>query len=187
MCSACSTAVTQPEKQAVTKKADADYAVTAGDDITKVIENFKIKDVKGKKRNLAELLGSQDSLIALVKPGCIYCQSMLAVLDATKTKIKPEFLIVLDSKHTDFAGFKKEYNDHKNINATWVYDFENKLHDELNMVSFPRILYLDKDFKVLKAQTGLILPQDRAELEGKDFPFVLQRLSELTIAWMQSL
>lgn len=196
LCSSCSTADTKSQEEVdtkpkqLTKKTNKDgepYELAVGDDLNEFIANFEVKTIKGKKKKIKDLLGSDSSLISLVKPGCIFCKSMLAMLDATSPKIKPEMIIVLDQQHASFAEFKEEAEAHKNIKATWIYDFDNKLHNELGMVSFPRMMHIDKNNKVLQAQTGLVLPEDQSSLDGKAFPVVLQKLSETTIAWMQNL
>jgi hypothetical protein len=125
-----------------------------------------------------------------MKPGCIFCESLLAVMDTLNPTIKPQVLMVLDAAHASEKEFKGKYNAHSKIKATWLYDYENKFHDELSMSSFPRLLYLDSKQVVIKNQVGLVLPPDPKEqeaLKGEQFPIVLQKLSQTTVAWMQGL
>jgi hypothetical protein len=125
-----------------------------------------------------------------VKPGCIFCESLVAVLDTLQPTVKPQMIFVLDASHATADEFKQKYNSHSKIKATWVYDYDNKFHDELGMDSFPRLVYLDSKQTVVQNQVGLVLPLDPKEQEAlkkEQFPVVLQKLSETTVAWMQGL
>ncbi|MFN9956007.1 MAG: hypothetical protein ACK55I_23170, partial [bacterium] len=68
-----------------------------------------------------------------------------------------------------------------------VYDKDSKLNTELGLVSFPRLVYINKNLEVVRNQVGLVVPANKEKLENEPFPVILQKLSEETVAWMQSL
>lgn len=180
----------KPNSGVSTELPGEEVELKAGDNIAKQISKIKVKDLKSKTKDLSTLVANKNTLLILVKPGCIFCESLLAVMDTLNPIIKPQVLMVLDAAHATEKEFKDKYNGHSKIKATWLYDYDNKFHDELSMSSFPRLLYLDSKQTVIKNQIGLVLPVDPQEQEAlkKDqFPIVLQKLSQTTVAWMQSL
>ncbi len=164
--------------------------IKIGDNLAKQISTIKVKDTRLKTKNLSSLVNNKNTLLVLVKPGCVFCESLLAVLDTLKPTIKPQLVFVLDGAHATQDEFKQKYNSHSKIKAIWVYDYENQFHNELGMVSFPRFLYIDSKQTVVQSQIGLVLPKDPKEqedLKKEPFPVALQKLSQTTVAWMQSL
>lgn len=160
--------------------------IKVGDNLTKIISKIKVKDSKLHEKSLSSMLSNREAILILVKPGCIFCESLLAVMNSQKTEIKAQLFFVLDAAHAKKEEFKEKLGNNKNINAEWIYDIDNKFHDELGMDSFPRILYLDKKQTVVEHQVGLRLPENKDELKDKEFPVVLQKLSLTTVAWLQS-
>jgi len=112
---------------------------------------------------------------------------MLAVVNSMKPEIRPKFIVVMDSSHAEFADFKKKADANKEINAEWVYDINNDFHHKLGAKSFPRLILIDSKATVIQNQVGLVIPEDRAVLEGKAMPEALQILSLETIKWMKTL
>lgn len=159
----------------------------AGQDISETLSELKVKNLKSKEKDLGDLLGPDKTLFAVVKPGCIFCESMLAVVNSAKPKLKPKFIIVMDQSHAAFEDFKKKAEANKNIDAEWVYDINNDFHHKLGARSFPRLIVIDSKGTVIENQVGLVIPEDRESLEGKPMPEVLQKLSVETIKWMESL
>ncbi len=174
----------------VTTEVPGAAEIKVGDNLTKQISKIKVKDTKLKTRELSSLVSNKSTLLILVKPGCIFCESLLAVLATLQPTVKPQMIFVLDGAHATAEEFKQKYNSHSKIKALWVYDYDSKFHDELGMNSFPRLLYLDSKQTVIENQVGLVLPKDPKEQEAlkkEQFPIVLQKLSETTVAWMQGL
>lgn len=174
----------------VTTEVPGEYEITVGDNLTKQIAGIKVKDIKMKTKDLSTLVSNKNTLLILVKPGCVFCESLLAVMDTLNPTIKPQVFFILDEAHATEKEFKEKYNSHSKIRATWIYDYENKFHDKLAMSSFPRLLYIDSKQTVIHNQVGLVLPEDpeqKEALKKEAFPIVLQKLSQTTVAWMQSL
>lgn len=146
--------------------------------------SIKVKTVKAKNKDLKNFLGSDKTLIAIVKPGCIYCESMLAIKSATGTKTKAEFLVIVDSAHADFKAFKTKYEKFKSAGGEWLYDVDDAMKNKLGVNSYPRFILVDKNGLVEHYQTGLTMPENKEDFEGKSFPEVLQSLSEETMRWM---
>ncbi len=172
----------------VTTEVPGAAEIKVGDNLAPQISNIKVNRLKTKK--LSSLVNNRNTLLVLVKPGCVFCESLLAVVDTLKPTIKPQLIFVLDAAHATESEFKQKYNSHYKIKALWVYDYENKFHDELGMGSFPRFLYIDSKQVVVQSQIGLVLPKDPKEqedLKKESFPVALQKLSQTTVAWMQSL
>lgn len=159
----------------------------AGDNLKDQIKSIKVKDIKGKEKSLKNFMGSEKTLIAVVKPGCIFCESMLAIKSATGVTTKPKFLVVLDSSHADFKAFKEKYNKFKSAGGEWLFDIENDMETKFGVNSYPRFLLIDKEGNLEELQIGLVMPEDKSVLEDKQFPEVLQKLSEETMNWMNSL
>lgn len=186
---AMSKAPEAPAKQEASPEAPHEEVkeLVAGQDISKTLSEIKIKTLKSKERDLKDLLGTDKTLFAVVKPGCIFCESMLAVVNSMKPDIKPKFIIVMDQSHSAFEDFKKKADANKEINAEWVYDINNDFHHKLGAKSFPRLIVVDSKGIVIENQVGLVIPEDKDGLEGKAMPEVLQVLSLETIKWMKSL
>lgn len=200
-CQACSNASLKAEKskpavegikQASPQSAElapdvVTYEIKEGDNILTRVKKITVKDAKGKSKNLGDLFAGKDILLVMVKPGCVFCESMLAVMNTTKPVIKPTLVVALDASHTTMEQFKEKVKHNKDLKATWIYDQDNKLHSDLGLVSFPRLVHLNKKTEVVHNQIGLVVPADKGKLEGEPFPVILQKLSEETIRWMQSL
>lgn len=161
--------------------------IKVGDDLSKTLSKIRVKNSKLQVVDLSSIIDNKSSMIILVKPGCVFCESLLAIMNSQKIKTKPQIIIALDGAHANPEEFKAKRNKNKNINATWIYDFGNTFHNELSMSSFPRLLYLDKKQNVVENQIGLKLPEDKASLEGLEFPVILQKLSVGTVKWIQDL
>lgn len=161
--------------------------VAAGDNLNEILSKFKVKNDKMAIKDLTQIIDGKESLIILVKPGCVFCESLLAVMSSQKTKSDARMIIALDAAHASPEEFNEKRKKNSNIKADWVYDYENKFHDQLAMNSFPRFLHLDKKLNVVENQIGLRLPEDKASLEGLEFPVVLQKLSLNTVDWIDSL
>ncbi|MDD9897388.1 MAG: hypothetical protein OXU45_00145 [Candidatus Melainabacteria bacterium] len=161
--------------------------IAVGDDLSEILAGFQVKDSKNAIKNLSSVIGGKESLVILVKPGCVFCESLLAVMSSQKTKSDPRMIIVMDGAHATPEEFQAKRKKNSTIKAQWVYDFANKFHDELAMNSFPRLVHLDKKLNVIENQIGLRLPEDKASLEGLEFPVVLQKLSLNTVDWIDSL
>ncbi|MBT6842830.1 MAG: hypothetical protein HOA17_03410 [Candidatus Melainabacteria bacterium] len=161
--------------------------IKVGDNLTETLAKIKVKNSKLKVVNLSSIINDKSSMIILVKPGCVFCESLLAIMNSQKTKAKPQLIIALDGAHANAEEFKAKFKKNNNIKAEWIYDYTNKFHDELSMSSFPRLLYLDKKQNVIENQIGLKLPEDKASLEGLEFPVILQKLSVGTVDWIEDL
>jgi thioredoxin-related protein len=163
------------------------YEMKEGDNIAARLKKINVYDLKNKKKNLHTLLAGKDSLLIMVKPGCIFCESMLAVMNTVKPIVRPSLFIALEGSHTTQEQFKEKYKKNSALKATWIYDQDGKLNSELGLVSFPRLVYINKNLEVVRNQVGLVVPANKEKLENEPFPVILQKLSEETIAWMQSL
>ena len=172
----------KPDATEGEKEALPEFKV--GDNILSILKSTKVKNVKGKTKSLKNFLGNEKTLITVVKPGCVFCESMLAIKSATGVTTKAKFLVVLDSSHGDFDTFKDKHEKFKSAGGEWLYDINNYTHDKLGISSYPRFLLIDKKGNIEEYQTGLFMPEDKTSLEGKAFPEVLQRLSEETMRWM---
>ena len=171
-----------------TTKPEAEVAeLKAGADISKEIAGISVKTLAGQTKKLKDVMGTDKTLFAVVKPGCIFCESFLAVVNSMKPKIKPKLIVVMDEAHGDIDDLKKKAAANKTINAEWIFDETNAFHDKLGAKSFPRLLVIDSKGIVIENQIGLVVPKDKADLEGKPMPEVLQKLSLTTIDWMKGL
>lgn len=179
-----------PEKKTQTqegKETETHKELKSGADISKEISSIKIKTLKNKTKDLEDLMGSDKTLFMIIKPGCIFCESLITILNSTKPEIKAKQIMVLDSAHTDFEAFKKKAESGKNIDADWIYDYENAFHDRLGARSFPRLIVVDSKGTVIENQIGLVVPKDQDQLTGKPMAEVLQILSLETVKWMRGL
>ena len=158
-----------------------------GDNLKQIINTTKVKNLKGKEKPLKDFLGSEKTIIAIVKPGCIYCESMLAIKGATGSKTKSKFLVILDSSHADFKAFKEKHKKFEAAGGEWLFDINNDMETKFGVNSYPRFMLINKEGDLEQLQIGLILPENKEELEGKSFPEVLQKLSEETMNWMSNL
>lgn len=163
------------------------YEMKEGENISARLKKIYVYDIKNKKKNLSSLFSGKDSLLILVKPGCIFCESMLAVMNTVKPTVRPNLYIALDGSHTTPEQFKEKHTKNSALKATWLYDKDGKLNSELGLVSFPRLIYINKKLDVVRSQVGLVVPANKEKLENEPFPVILQKLSEETVAWMQSL
>jgi len=161
--------------------------LVTGQDISKELAGIRIKTSKDKEKNLKDVMGPDKTLFAVVKPGCIFCEAMLAVLSSTKPDVKPKLIFVMDKSHAGWDGFKKKANANKAIKAEWIFDKTDSFHHVLGAKSFPRLIVVDSKGIVIENQIGLVLPEDKSKLEGLAMPEALQLLSLRTIEWMKGL
>ncbi len=164
--------------------------VKVGDNLAAKFSKIKVKDSKLKAKTLSSVASNKNTLLVMVKPGCIFCESLLAVMDTVKPNIKPQVVFVLDAEHATEQDFKQKQAAHSKVKGIWIYDYENKFHEDLGMTSYPRLLYVNSKQVVVQSQVGLVLPTDpkaQEQLKKEQFPVVLQKLSQSTIAWMESL
>ena len=129
-------------------------------------------------------------IIALVKPGCIFCQSFLATAAAANIKTKSPLLIVMDSTHATKEQFKEERKEAKGLKATWFYDVNDAFHTKLGVGSFPNFFAIDAKNSITKIQKGLVLPEDKEEmmkLQTIPFPLALKKISINTVEWLKAL
>lgn len=184
------------EKPALKKDKATDHAhdekkilpeLKVGDSLKEIIKTTQMKNLKGKEKSLKDFMGSEKTLIAIVKPGCIYCESMLAIKGTTGITTKPKFLVVLDSSHAEFKDFKEKHKKFKAAGGEWLFDINNDMETKFGINSYPRFLLIDKEGNLEQIQTGLVLPENKENLEGKSFPEILQSLSEETMNWMSTL
>lgn len=186
---------TAEEKPAI--KQDAPHAehkdpkdlpvLKAGDNLKSSISSIKVKTVKGKEKSLSNLMGEEKTLIAIVKPGCIYCESMLAIKSATGVTTKAKFLVVLDSSHADFEAFKEKHEKYKSAGGQWLFDINNDMENKFGVNSYPRFMLINKAGELEQLQIGLVMPENKEQFEGKSFPEILQALSEETLKWMSGI
>jgi thioredoxin-related protein len=163
------------------------YEIKEGDNLSAKLKKIFVYDVKNKKKNLNSLLIGKNSLIIFVKPGCIFCESMLAVMNSLKPKIKPDVYIAMEAQHATREQFLEKYNKNSSIKASWIYDKDGKFYSELGLSSFPHLVLVNKQLDVVRNQLGLVIPAKKEKLENEPFPVILQKLSEETVAWMQTL
>lgn len=168
-------------------KTEAKTELKAGDSIASSVATVKVKDAKLKIKSFKSIVNNKDTVMVLVKPGCIFCESLLAVMDSLHPKIRPQVLFVLDAAHASPKEFQDKAKKHSRLKGLWIYDYENRFHDSLGLNSFPRIMQIDAQQKVLAHQIGLKLPENPETLKTQPFPVVLQTLSQNTITWMSSL
>jgi thioredoxin-related protein len=159
----------------------------AGDNLAEIIKTTKIKNTSNKIKPLKDFFGPEKTLIAVVKPGCIYCESLLSIKGTTGVKSKAKFLVVLDASHADYKTFKEKYNHYKSAGGEWLLDVNDDFKKKFGVNSYPRFLLIDKNGTLEQIQIGLFMPANKAELEGKSFPEILQKLSEETLRWMSGI
>ncbi len=150
-------------------------------------KNFVFKDKKNKNLNLFDEVKDKSTVIALVKPGCVFCEAWLAVSNTTRPQIAPKLVVVIDAEHASPEAFAEMVSKFSRLNATWLYDSNNSFHSRLAVDSFPRFLHIDKEQKLIKQQAGLVVPENKAELEKQEFSFVLQKLAINTNSWLKTL
>lgn len=167
-----------PPAQAIT--------LEAGLEIRSQFDKIRIKNLGGADQSLSQALDlKKTTIIALVKPGCIYCESLLAVLDGKRYKGKANIVFVLDAVHANQEEFKKKAKEHKKAASKWFYDYGNKFSDIYGITSFPQFIVVGKDGKVIKYQKGLVIPENRESLSGLDHAVILQTLSRSTVSWLE--
>ena len=181
------TAPTTTEAQAEKYSAEKDKDEIVGKDVSKELSEITVKLVNGKSKTLSELLGSKKTIITVVKPGCTFCESFLAVMNSTNPKIKPQLIVIMDKAHSNWDAFKKKAQDNSSAKAEWVYDEESLFKSKLAIKSYPRFIVLDKNGVVEAQQVGLLMPEDQSVLEGKTMPEAIQILSINTLEWMKGL
>lgn len=178
----------KPEVKQVKAEPEKEVAeLTVGANISKEIAEITVKTLNGQTKKLKDIMGADKTLFAVVKPGCIFCESLLAVINSMQPKIKPKFVVVMDGAHGSLDDLKKKASANKTVNAEWIFDENNAFHDKLGAKSFPRLLVIDSKGIVIENQIGLVIPKDKDDLEGKPMPEVLQKLSLTTIDWMKGL
>ena len=64
-------------------------------------------------------------------------------------KFNSNILIITDENHATFNEFLAKQKDNKKVKATWLYDYDNKITKELGFRSFPNILVMTSDSKVI--------------------------------------
>lgn len=161
--------------------------IKVGDDLVKALADAPFKNTESKIFKLSSLIKNKKSLIILVKPGCIFCESMLAVANGIKPELKLQSFMILDSKHASLEDLKSKSTNYNNIGTTWFFDVNAVFQEKLGMQSYPRFIVVDEKGKIKQIQIGLVMPEDKKSLEQKEFNEVLQELAELTIGWMQGL
>ncbi len=150
------------------------------------LNKIRVKNLNGADQSINQALDlKKTTIIALVKPGCIYCESLLAVLDGKRYKGKANIVFVLDAVHANQEEFKKKAKDHKKAGGKWLYDYGNKFAEVYGIVSFPQFIVLGNDGKVIKYQKGLVVPENKESLNGMDHAIILQTLSRSTVAWLE--
>ncbi len=158
----------------------------AGLELRPQFDKIRVKNLSGADQSINQALDlKKTTIIALVKPGCIYCESLLAVLDGARYKGKANIVFMLDAVHANQEEFKKKAKDHKKAGGKWLYDYSNKFSEIYGIVSFPQFIVLGKDGKVIKYQKGLVVPENKESLNGLDHAVILQTLSRSTVTWLE--
>ena len=97
-----------------------------GLDLASQFIRLRVKTPNGSDLNLSEALGNKKlSILALVKPGCIYCESFLATLRGQRFKGKGQIVFILDASHASLEDFKRKASDNAKL-GKWFYDYSNK-------------------------------------------------------------
>lgn len=148
---------------------------------------FQLQDKKSKSKNLSAIIGQSSTLIALVKPGCVFCEAFLAVANSSRLKTAPKLIVISDSTHASLDEFKKLSNKFTKLNAIWLYDKDDLFYTRFGIQAFPRFLYLNSKQDLVKIQLGLVVPEDKAALEKEEFAIVLQKLAINTVNWVKTL
>jgi len=174
---------TQANKDTEAQKVE----LKEGDQLKEILKSIELKNTFGFKQNLAKVMGKEKTLIAVVKTGCVFCESMLAVKSSTKTNTKAKFIVVVSSFHSEFADFQDKHNQYRSAGGEWYYDFNNDFATKLGIEGFPRFFLINKKGELEKDQAGLITPEDESVLEGKEFAEVLQKLAEETVKWFTTI
>ncbi len=156
-----------------------------GESVKKQIAKIKVQDQRRKAKPLASYLDDKKSnAVIYVKKGCVFCEALLATMGGER--FNSNILIITDESHATFNEFLAKQKENKNVKATWLYDFENKIHKELGFSSFPNILMLAGDSKVIEHQMGLKMIDNPASLKDKPFPEALKALSINTVKWLKT-
>ncbi len=157
-----------------------------GLDLKSQLDKIRVKNLGGADQSFNQAIDSKKTtVIAFVKPGCIYCESLLAVLRGAKYKGKANIVFVLDAHHTNMEEFKKKAGDNKKLGHRWLYDYNNKFSEIYGVNSFPQFVVMGRDGKIIKHQRGLILPENKESLNGSDYAVVLQTLARSTVSWLE--
>ncbi len=160
--------------------------IEPGLDLRSELDKIRVKNVSGADQSFNQAIDSKKTtIIALVKPGCIYCESLLAVLRGARYKGKANIVFVLDSTHANTEEFKKKANDNKKLGHRWLYDYSNKFTDTFAVTAFPQFIVMGRDGKVIKHQKGLVLPENKESLANSDYAVVLQTLARSTVSWLE--
>jgi thioredoxin-related protein len=175
------------ETEAEKYSAETDKEDIVGKDVSKELSEISVKLTNGKTKTLLELLDSRKTVVILVKPGCSFCESFLAVMNSSSPKIKTKLMVIMDKAHSSWDTFQKKAQDNSAIKAEWVYDEESLFKSKLAVKSFPRFIVLDKKGVVEAQQIGLLIPEDKSVLDGKTMPEAIQILSLGTIDWIKGL
>jgi thioredoxin-related protein len=175
------------EVEAEKYSAETDKEDIVGKDVSKELSEVTVKLINGKTKTILELLDSKKTIIMVVKPGCSFCESFLAVMNSSSPKIKPKLMVIMDKAHSSWDTFQKKAQDNSAIKAEWIYDEASLFRSKLAVKSFPRFIVLDKRGVVEAQQIGLLMPEDKTSLDGKTMPEAIQILSVGTIEWMKGL
>lgn len=157
-----------------------------GLEIGNQLDKIRVKNQSGADQSVNQALNhAKTNILVFVKPGCIYCESLEAVLDGKRYKGKSNLVFIIDAVHANQAEFKKKTQDHKKTGAKWLYDYTNKFTEIYGVNSFPQFIVLGKDGKILKYQRGLVMPENKESLAKMDTALILQTLSRSTVAWLE--
>jgi|GEM_PF-2347585 len=150
------------------------------------LDKIRIKNIGGADQSVNQALDhKKTNIFVFVKPGCIYCESLEAVLDGKRYQGRSNLVFVLDAAHATQAEFKKKAQDHKKAGGKWLYDYNNKFSEIYGVTSFPQFIVLAKDGKILKYQRGLVMPENREALAKMDSAVILQTLARSTVTWLE--
>ena len=178
---------TEKKTEQTTDTPAENFEFSKGLDISKELSNIEVKDHNGNLKTLAKLASNKkNNILIIVKKGCVFCDALVAILHEESKKIDSELLIALESHNATADDFKKKYKDNKVIQAKWLYDFDGQLANSFAIHSFPNMIIFDKNQKVLGTQVGLVLPENREQFKGMEFPQVLKILAEETSAWLKN-
>lgn len=155
-----------------------------GDSFKASFAAISVKDKKGKLAKVADFMNhKKNNIVLFVKKGCVFCDSLLAELGGKS--YKSNLILVTDKRHASFDEFVQKQKNNSSVDGTWLYDFEDKFAMDLKFHSFPTILVLDNNQKVIIHQSGLRMVDDPNELQGLPFPKALAKLTKHTAKWMK--
>lgn len=160
--------------------------ISANQNVAALLDEFKVKTTKNKTVKLATMLDSKkDTILVMVKNGCVYCDALLANMAGKKYKSK--ILLITDQYHASYEGFVAKAKENKAIKGVeWVYDFENVMGRELQVQSTPTSIVFDKDKNLTEEKVGLVMLDDPEALKGQPFPIALKLLADNTVSWLQN-